>query len=925
MSAELPDLFAEALELGDAERRRLLDRIAEQSPPRAERLAAMLLAAERQNSLLDGTPPGISGKEPAAESPERVGPYRILHEIGRGGMGRVFLAEQEEAAYRRTVALKLLDRAASGEEGVRRFRDEVRILASLEHPGIARFLDGGQAADGTWFLALEFVEGVDLLRHCDARQLGTRQRVILFLAVLDAVAYAHGRGVVHRDLKPSNILVGADGRPRLLDFGISKLIEPAGEGASATLTTRFEHRAFTPAYASPEQFRSERATTLSDVFSLGVLLYEVLTGVRPFGSATSSHAELQGEVLAGNPKPPRVVRKELARDLDAICLKALAVEPGARYGSAAALADDLRAHLGGRPVAARRGGQHYRLMYFLRRRAGRLQTAALAVAVVGLLATGYWARRTARTDDPPSQPFPFSASAVSARPLEELERDFAMHPASVVAGAQLVMAQTTTGRHSEATVVVRRLREIPGHEDDPLIDYVDGRLAENGDQLQRALVLYTRGLTNAVAQRRGELVSQIRSARGRTLLSLGQRDEALADLEQARDGFEQAKDWPSLVAVSNDLAVERLQTGYFDEGEELLQQALRATQLASPGARPPTILINLAEVAVLRGRPDIAIQRDRELLKLVRASTKTTREMQIVRSLGHLARSLWEAGHAAESEEALTEAIAGLPKVKARSIVPELLQQRGKTALARGRLADVEKVVGELRAFGAQSTDRLPLALAALLAGRLDAQRGRYDEAQRQLAEARAFFLANADHNETLGVDLASAEAQLEAGDLEAAVRAAEEAAAPYRSRQNLASALLQPAEVLLARIQALQGRTDEAAVRLRQIDAGATAAGIPADQQPALDSRLAFLASRAEVALAEGRPAEARRDLETAILAGKAGDRVVRVLNLRLQLARAQRAAGDERSARAEASAVALEAKALGLTAIADAARRSG
>lgn len=214
MSAELPDLFAEALELGDAERRRLLDRIAEQSPPRAERLAAMLLAAERQNSLLDGTPPGISGREPpAAESPERVGPYRILHEIGRGGMGRVFLAEQVEAAFRRTVALKLLDRAASGEEGVRRFRDEVRILASLEHPGIARFLDGGQTADGTWFLALEFVEGVDLLRHCDARQLGTRQRVILFLAVLDAVTYAHGRGVVHRDLKPSNILGGPTGAP----------------------------------------------------------------------------------------------------------------------------------------------------------------------------------------------------------------------------------------------------------------------------------------------------------------------------------------------------------------------------------------------------------------------------------------------------------------------------------------------------------------------------------------------------------------------------------------------------------------------------------------------------------------------------------------------------------------------------------------
>ena len=214
------------------------------------------------------------------DGPERIGPYRILRELGRGGMGRVYLAEQEGEDFRRRVALKVVAPGRSGAEVDRRFREERRILAALEHPGIARFYDAGRSADGHWFLALEYVEGEDLRAFVERRGLDLPSRVRLFLQVLDAVDFAHRRLVVHRDLKPGNVLVGADGRAKLLDFGISKMLDPDSDDEAEA--TRTEVRTFTPAYASPEQLRGEPVTIATDVFSAGVMLYEILAGRRPF-------------------------------------------------------------------------------------------------------------------------------------------------------------------------------------------------------------------------------------------------------------------------------------------------------------------------------------------------------------------------------------------------------------------------------------------------------------------------------------------------------------------------------------------------------------------------------------------------------------------------------------------------------------------
>ena len=264
MSEALPELFARALELDEPGRRALVDELLASEPELGAELALLLESADETESPLDSAPwrPDVELEGLDQRLPERVGPYRIVRELGRGGMGRVFLAEEETEDFRRAVALKIIDRPAFDEDAVRRFRDEVRILSSLEHPGIARFLAGGRTSDGTWFLALELVEGEDLLTWARTRDLSVRARIELFVAALEAVQFAHERGVVHRDLKPGHLLVDRDGRPRLLDFGISKLIDPETQASLAE--TRTESRVLTPGYASPEQFRGDPLTPAAD-------------------------------------------------------------------------------------------------------------------------------------------------------------------------------------------------------------------------------------------------------------------------------------------------------------------------------------------------------------------------------------------------------------------------------------------------------------------------------------------------------------------------------------------------------------------------------------------------------------------------------------------------------------------------------------
>jgi eukaryotic-like serine/threonine-protein kinase len=396
---DLPELFAQAEELHGEARARFLAELAGRSPELAAELRDLLAAAERESPWLNT--PAWRAPE-ASPLPPSIGPYRVLAEVGRGGAGRVFLAEETGAGFVRRVAVKVLAGPVLATEGVTRFRTEGRLLAGLEHPGIARLYDAGTTADGVPYLAMEFIDGVDLLRY--GSELPIRARIELFLQVLDAVQFAHRNLIVHRDLKPANLWVDAAGRVKLLDFGIAKLLD---ESEADGQLTRTGHRWLTPAYAAPEQIRGERTTTAADLYSLGVVLYELLTGRRPHEAAG---AELEAAVVAVDPSPPSRVAtaaagdapspapaRDLEGDLDAIVLFALRKEPEARYGSAEAFADDLRRHLEGFPVLARQGTRRYRWGKFIRRNRRSLVAAAAVFLALALgLGGALWQARRAQ-------------------------------------------------------------------------------------------------------------------------------------------------------------------------------------------------------------------------------------------------------------------------------------------------------------------------------------------------------------------------------------------------------------------------------------------------------------------------------------------------------------------------------------------------
>ncbi len=323
---------------------------------------------------------------PAPEVPDRIGQYRILRLLGKGGMGAVYLAEREADDVRPLVALKVILRGMDTEEVLARFRLERRILASLDHPNIARLIDAAATADGRPYFVMEYVDGVPLSEYCERLDLPVERRLRLFQVICGAVQHAHQHFVVHRDLKPRNILVTADGTPKLLDFGIGKVLEPAA-GLGPAVSTRADARLLTPEYATPEQLEGAPVTTATDVYGLGLLLYEMLTGRHPYLSGGETLAEIERAVSGGVPAAPSRAsgRKRLAGDLDTIALKALRKEPDRRYPSAAAFADDIQRHLDGLPVRARPDTWSYRAGKFLRR--NRWPVAALATAFVGLTAT----------------------------------------------------------------------------------------------------------------------------------------------------------------------------------------------------------------------------------------------------------------------------------------------------------------------------------------------------------------------------------------------------------------------------------------------------------------------------------------------------------------------------------------------------------
>ena len=347
--------------------------------------------------------------ERATRIGSHIGAYKILRELGHGGMGTVFLAERDDEQYRRQVAIKLINPGLGGESIRKRFRNEMQILADLNHPNIARLFDGGETADGVPYLVMEYVEGTPINRYCDEQRLSTEQRLRLFCAVCDAVQYAHQHLVIHRDIKPGNILVTSEG-PKLVDFGIAKLLDRGRAVPDATATAM---PFMTPEYASPEQVHGVSVTTATDIYSLGVVLYELLSGRLPYRLKSRVPHELAKAICDQEPERPSTavtrndiaapaapkLRKRLHGDLDNIVLMAMRKEPQRRYASAEQFAEDIQRHLSGLPVRARNDTFTYRAGKFIRRRKLAVAAAALVVVtlLVGIIATA-WQARVARAE-----------------------------------------------------------------------------------------------------------------------------------------------------------------------------------------------------------------------------------------------------------------------------------------------------------------------------------------------------------------------------------------------------------------------------------------------------------------------------------------------------------------------------------------------
>jgi tetratricopeptide (TPR) repeat protein/predicted Ser/Thr protein kinase len=499
--AFLEDAFARLLEIARDERATAIAGAVAARPHLASELARLLEAHDRLGSA------SAEDDEPEATvSGLQIGPYRVVEKVGDGGMGEVFRAERSDGLFTQRVAIKVTRSLIGDSELRRRFVVERRILASLSHVNIVRLLDGGTTEQGQAFLIMEYVEGVPLTRHCRDRALSLEERLQLLCLVCGAVQYAHQHGVVHRDLKPANIMVTAEHVPKVVDFGVAKLLE--GNAASGFTTTNAVPGPLTPNYASPEQIRGLAVTTASDVYALGVILYELVTGVRPYETQGLSLERMIEVVLREQPVKPSAARLDpegpvpfardrLAGDIDAIVMKAISKEPAERYGSAGELAADLSRWLTGDPVLARAPSTAYVLGRIARRHKRLVAVAAVALLAV-LTATGLalWQWREARTEQ-----------ARAERRFEEVRRlsnavIFKIHDA--VAGLP-------------GSTPVRRMIV------DEAIGYLERLEAESSDDPTLRVEL-------AAAHR------QIASILGMVgAANLGDRDGALKQYERARD------------------------------------------------------------------------------------------------------------------------------------------------------------------------------------------------------------------------------------------------------------------------------------------------------------------------------------------------------------------------------------------------------
>lgn len=705
--ARLDELFERALTLAEGERAAFLDQACEEPGQRAELEELLRLAASDDTELEERS--GVAAWLDAAldalrEEHEivgrRYGAWSVVRELGRGGMGAVYLVERADREYRQQAALKLVP--LEGDSPARRMRFEVerQILASLNHPNIARLLDGGRGEDGRPFLVMELVEGRPIGRYCDEERLGVAARLALFTKVGRALEQAHRNLIVHRDVKPSNIVVTAEAEVKLLDFGIAKLLGAAEGDESAGLTRPFL-RILTPEYASPEQIRGAAITTASDVYQLGLLLSELLAGspaqpvtsLDPAGleraicerpvERPSARARREGDAAAAaRSTDPAALARRLEGDLDAIVLYATRKEPERRYASVTALLDDVDRHLRGLPVKARPERLGYRAAKFVGRHRAALAWAALValVAVGGLAA---WVRQRVR-------------AAEEARRAADMERVFAqlftfsdMAALHDTPPARLVLDQA-------AKLVRERLRDQPASQSRLLA--LLGRAYTATGFYTEAVTAFEGALSSRPAAEKDVALADLLSEMARTEHFVGRFAAAEAHLQQALSVRREVAGDPGygILRELGDLAHSQ---GHLVEAERLLRETIAGPDTVPRADLRARALCDLGNVLRDRGAFEEADSRYRESIARYRTAGFNDDQLAGTAVEPYHARLLILSGRLPEAEGILAPYLSRLERLypDGHPLQATAFREMGFLRLEQGRLAEANEYLGQAR------------------------------------------------------------------------------------------------------------------------------------------------------------------------------------------------------------------------------------
>ena len=753
-------LFDELEELAPAQQQLRLANLGAREPEVAAELARWLDQNRRSHGVLDAlsyrlaasVQPAAATMELGDRSGQRIGAYELLRRVGRGGMGEVYEARRPGADFEQRVAIKLLRLGLDSEDIVRRFLRERRILAQLDHPGIARLIDGGLSDDGLPYLVMEFVDGSALIEAVEAHALDLRTRLHLFLQICDAVAYAHRRLIVHRDLKPSNVLLTADNQPKLLDFGIAKLLDEVDdEGLTGTGV-----RVLTPSYAAPEQILGQPISTATDVYALGVILYELLAGVSPHQRRGKDldhvERELEQESLirpsaavlkgdgAGN--STQLHRQRLARqlsgDIDTIVLHALKREPERRYQGAAELADDIRRHLNGHPVRAQADTFSYRMQKFVRRHRGGVTASALAVLgiVVGLL-VALWQADNARQQTARAENELRRAESIKEFTLSLFrEQDpLARGKPEARSASELIALGVERARvqFADDPELRSQLLNDLGEIQVSLGDYQAAVSALEQAMRERAQHFGTERVEYAIAQAN---LAAAKLGLGESAASLKLLEASAALLSQ-QAGMES----PETLKVRARMVMALTNVGRVDEAMALGQELLPVFERVFGADAPPTIA-RLADVVILldqRDRLDEAEVATQSLIERIERAHGTN-HILLVRPLGMRGDLLRRRQKYPEADTYYVRAIALARQHKSAPLTARILLRRGDLLRRMGRLDAAATHLDEAAGLlPATSPER---AQVEMMRGGLARARGDMSNAAALLLNAHRLFLA---------------------------------------------------------------------------------------------------------------------------------------------------------------------------------------